>query len=211
MVNNQHNVRLDWCVLVLLWQVSENVAEKRQLQLQLQQDEGALAEARNVAAAADAAKPATAPTTTTTTTTRALASSEIDAGYGGDHQFETGAIDSVFGGRSTVAQRVHALNAGLWGPNEEEEKEIEMELARLREEVCEGVCMCMFVCLFVCALRSFFPCLKFDRVQPTRTCRRSVRVRNFIVVCRVQCVHQNTQLHTSKYDSMAPLICQRCL
>lgn len=104
--------------------VPENVVEQRQRQLQLQQGDALLSEARNVAAA-DITEPATA---TTTTTTRTLGSSEFDAG---------------FGRPSTVAKRVYALNGGLWGPNEEEEKEIALELARLREEVCCGVRSCV--------------------------------------------------------------------
>ncbi|CAM9468623.1 unnamed protein product [Ectocarpus sp. 4 AP-2014] len=36
--------------------------------------------------------------------------------------------------RSKIAQRVNSLNGGLWGPTEEEEREIAKELAALREE-----------------------------------------------------------------------------
>ncbi|CBJ27670.1 expressed unknown protein [Ectocarpus siliculosus] len=36
--------------------------------------------------------------------------------------------------RSKIAQRIKRLNGGLWGPTEEEEKEIAKELAALREE-----------------------------------------------------------------------------
>ncbi|CAM9284887.1 unnamed protein product [Ectocarpus sp. 12 AP-2014] len=36
--------------------------------------------------------------------------------------------------RSKIAQRINRLNGGLWGPTEEEEKEIATELAALREE-----------------------------------------------------------------------------
>ncbi|CAN0102287.1 unnamed protein product [Ectocarpus sp. 8 AP-2014] len=36
--------------------------------------------------------------------------------------------------RSKVAQRINRLNGGLWGPTEDEEKEIAKELAALREE-----------------------------------------------------------------------------
>ncbi|CAM9438158.1 unnamed protein product [Ectocarpus sp. 12 AP-2014] len=35
---------------------------------------------------------------------------------------------------SKIAQRINRLNGGLWGPTEEEEKEIVTELAALREE-----------------------------------------------------------------------------
>lgn len=100
--------------------------EQRQLQLQ-QEDDGIMAEARTVAAADDAI-PATA-----LTTARALGSSDFDAGFDEDRLIQAGA--SVYGGPSTVAQRVHELNGGLWGPNQEEEKEIALELSRLREEV----------------------------------------------------------------------------
>ncbi|CAB1114658.1 unnamed protein product [Ectocarpus sp. CCAP 1310/34] len=36
--------------------------------------------------------------------------------------------------RSKIAQRLNRLNGGLWGPTEEEEREIAKELAALREE-----------------------------------------------------------------------------
>eukprot|EP00752_Nemacystus_decipiens_P004543 g4147.t1 len=118
---------------------AENAVEQRQLQMQ--QDDVQLAEERNVAAEDDAAAAVavTAPATTNTNTntaSRALGSFKFDAGFGEDRPFEAGA--GIYGGPSTVAQRVHALNGGLWGPNEEEEREIALELARLREEEFEA-------------------------------------------------------------------------
>lgn len=152
-------------------QVSENMVEQRRL-LQLQQDDGIFAQARNVTAAASAPIiPATAPTTP-----RALGSSDFDADFGEGRQAETGG--SVYGGPSTVAQRVHALNGGLWGPNEEEEQEIALELARLREEVCACACVCVCVrCVGVCALvccvciAPYFFNLEFAPIRPSRVWR----------------------------------------